>query len=601
MKNKLKDIMSSVVNTVKNIIWLYKPYIKHGKLFIILSLLFWCIIIPCAQLVGVYLPSTIVNMLTAGSTFTQIVVCVIIMQCILMFQPVFEDIFNFFCKNKTLSKIDAKLKLEVYEKAVKTDLRYIDDPEYYDNYTWAVSQYAGKASEAQNMVNRITSTVITVISMLAIIGVLSPLAVIVTIVGTIIENLMYIITNHYDVEQEGEIVPYDRKLGYYHRVFYESRYAMDLKSTEIKDYLLEGFNNAQEGKINIIKKFAYKMIPWSLAGNLTFYIARTFVILNIAYGIYVGSIETVGAYITMMASVEALKSALNDLFYYVKDANRLGLYANKIRAFFDVKSEIETQNDDKINAPIGLFALKIENLAFSYDNSAFAIKNITLDIKPGEKIAIVGENGVGKSTLVKLILRFYDAESGGIYINGINIKDYEIKSLRSRIGVAFQNTNIYAMSLYDNINIYSKEKNEKVIDAIERTKLDKVITKNVADSNRDLTREFDDNGIMLSGGETQKIGIARLLAGDFGLLIFDEPSAALDPIAEYEMSELILASSNKATTIVIAHRLSTIRYADKIVLIDNGTIKEVGKHDELMKIKGKYYEMFTKQAENYID
>ena len=187
------------------------------------------------------------------------------------------------------------------------------------------------------------------------------------------------------------------------------------------------------------------------------------------------------------------------------------------------------------------------------------------------------------------------------YINGINIKDYEIKSLRSRIGVAFQNTNIYAMSLYDNINIYSKEKNEKVIDAIERTKLDKVITKNVADSNRDLTREFDDNGIMLSGGETQKIGIARLLAGDFGLLIFDEPSAALDPIAEYEMSELILASSNKATTIVIAHRLSTIRYADKIVLIDNGTIKEVGKHDELMKIKGKYYEMFTKQAENYID
>ena len=240
-------------------------------------------------------------------------------------------------------------------------------------------------------------------------------------------------------------------------------------------------------------------------------------------------------------------------------------------------------------------------MAFSYDNSAFAIKNITLDIKPGEKIAIVGENGVGKSTLVKLILRFYDAESGGIYINGINIKDYEIKSLRSRIGVAFQNTNIYAMSLYDNINIYSKEKNEKVIDAIERTKLDKVITKNVADSNRDLTREFDDNGIMLSGGETQKIGIARLLAGDFGLLIFDEPSAALDPIAEYEMSELILASSNKATTIVIAHRLSTIRYADKIVLIDNGTIKEVGKHDELMKIKGKYYEMFTKQAENYID
>ncbi len=600
MKDKLNNLVSSINNTIKNIIWLYKPYLKYGKIFVILSLLFWCVIIPCTQIVGVYLPSTIVNMLSSGSTFMQIVICVIIMQCILMFQPMFEDIFNLFCKNKTLSRIDAKLKQEVYEKAIKTDLRYIDDPEYYDNYTWAVSQYAGKASEAQNMVNRIASTVITVISMLAIIGILSPLAVIVTIAGTIIENLMYIITNHYDVEQENELVPYDRKLGYYHRIFYESRYAMDIKSTAIKDYLFDGFENAQEKKINIIKKFACKMIPWSLAGNLTFYIARTFVILNIAYGIYVGSIETVGAYITMMASVEALKSALNDLFYYVKDANRLGLYANKIRAFFNVKSVIE-ESSNKINAPEGLFSVKLESLGFSYDNSAFAIENITLDIKPGEKIALVGENGVGKSTLVKLLMRFYDVNSGDIYINGVNIKDYNLKSLRSRIGVAFQNTNIYAMSLYDNINIYDRKENEKVNDAIYKTRLDKVITKNAADSNRELTREFEEDGIMLSGGEIQKIGIARLLAGDFGLLIFDEPSSALDPIAEYEMSELILDSSNRATTIVIAHRLSTIRHADRIVLIDNGTVKEIGTHDELMQAKGKYYEMFTKQAENYIN
>ena len=157
------------------------------------------------------------------------------------------------------------------------------------------------------------------------------------------------------------------------------------------------------------------------------------------------------------------------------------------------------------------------------------------------------------------------------------------------------------MSLYDNINIYDRKENEKVNDAIYKTRLDKVITKNAADSNRELTREFEEDGIMLSGGEIQKIGIARLLAGDFGLLIFDEPSSALDPIAEYEMSELILDSSNRATTIVIAHRLSTIRHADRIVLIDNGTVKEIGTHDELMQTKGKYYEMFTKQAENYIN
>lgn len=338
----------------------------------------------------------------------------------------------------------------MYEKAINTDLKYIDDPEYYDNYTWAVGQYAGKAGDAHNLINSMASNIVTVVSMLTIIGILSPLTVIVTIVGTIIENLMFIATNHYDVEKDDEIVPYDRKLGYFHKVFYESRYAMDLKSTSIKKHLFKGFYSAQESKIGIIKKYAYKMIPWSLSGNLTFYITRTFIILNIAYGIYNGRIETVGAYITMMASVETLKSSLNDLFYYVKDANKLGIYAKKIRAFFEVESVIETNQSNKVEAPVGLFNVKLDNVCFNYENSEFGLKNINIDIAQGEKIAIVGENGAGKSTLVKLLMRFYDVKEGSILINNVDIKNYNLESLRRRIGVAFQQTNIYAMSLSNN-------------------------------------------------------------------------------------------------------------------------------------------------------
>lgn len=601
MKNRINNFFALFKDAIKNIFWLYKPYLKYGKLFVILSFIFWCAIIPISRLIGVYLPSTIVNMLSSGAKFADIVIVVIIMQCILMFQPMYEDIFNMFCKNETLSRIDLKLKREVYAKAINTDLKYIDDPEYYDNYTWAVGQYAGKAGEAHSLINSMASNIVTVISMLTIIGLLSPLTVMVTIVGTIIENLMFIATNRYDVEKDDEIVPYDRKLGYFHRIFYESRYAMDLKSTSIKKYLFRGLDSAQESKIGIIKKYAYKMIPWSIAGNLTFYITRTFIILNIAYGIYSGRIETVGAYITMMASVETLKGSLNDLFYYIKDANRLGIYAKKIRAFFDVESVIETDQSNKIEAPAGLFNVKLDNVCFNYENSEFGLKNIDIDIAQGEKIAIVGENGVGKSTLVKLLMRFYDVKEGRILINDVDIKNYNLESLRKRIGVAFQQTNIYAMSLSNNIGIYNEEQNTNIDYAIEKTGLNKVLLKNNADSNTELTREFDNNGIMLSGGEMQKIGIARLLAQSFGLLIFDEPSSALDPIAEYEMSDLILNSSNRATTIIIAHRLSTIRNVDKIILIDDGTVKEVGTHDELMEMQGKYYEMFTKQAEKYIE
>ncbi|MDR2136167.1 MAG: ATP-binding cassette domain-containing protein, partial [Treponema sp.] len=130
--------------------------------------------------------------------------------------------------------------------------------------------------------------------------------------------------------------------------------------------------------------------------------------------------------------------------------------------------------------------------------------------------------------------------------------------------------------------------------------LNKILKKNNADYSTELTKEFDENGIMLSGGEVQKIGIARLLTGGFGLLLLDEPSSSLDPVAEYKMAKLIFDSSNRATTIMVAHRLSTIRNADKIILVDGGAIKETGTHNELMSLKGKYYEMFSKQAENYM-
>lgn len=577
--------MKDRMKTAKNIIWLYKPYLKYGKTFVIFSLVFWLFLVPLAQLVGVYLPSTVIRLLETGRPYRDVVLYVVAMQLLLLLQPIYEDIFNFFCKNRTLSRIDAQLKSDAYRQAIKTDYRYVDDPAYYDNYTWAVGNYAAQAEKAQNLVNHMSSSVITIVSMLSIIAVLSPLAVLVTIIGTVIENVLHMITNYFDVKKEEEIVPYDRKLGYHHRVFYTRNYAADLKSTKLKQYLLEDYQEATTQKVSIIKKYAWKMLPSALSASLTFYLARTFVILNIAYGIFVGDISTVGAYMTMMLAVEALKNALNEMFYYVKDAHRLGMYAKRIRAFFDVPSSIETDVVEKIPLPEGPYAVTFQNVSFSYPNSHFAIKDLNLEIKPGEKIAIVGENGAGKSTLVKLLLRFYDPSSGQIRINGVDIKDYKPADLRGKIGVAFQNVNIYALSLAENIMLYNEADDDRLREILQKAGLERVLEKNHANLSTALTKEFDENGIMLSGGEEQKVGIARLLTGEFGLLLLDEPSSALDPLAEYEMTKLILDSSHFSTTIIVAHRLSTIRGVDRIVLVENGTIKEMGTHEELMKGK----------------
>ena len=243
--------------------------------------------------------------------------------------------------------------------------------------------------------------------------------------------------------------------------------------------------------------------------------------------------------------------------------------------------------------------IEIKNLTKFYGNNA-AVKNISFTVKDHEILGFLGPNGAGKSTFMKLLLRLYDVDSGTIYINGRPIKEYDVRRMRSRIGVAFQSTNIYAMSFADNISLYHPVTAEKMRKIAKQMGLDEILKKNCADYDAELTREFFEDGILLSGGEAQKIGVSRVMSGDFSLLLLDEPSSALDPLAEYKLSEAILGAANQTTTILISHRLSTVRDADRIIVMDHGQICESGTHNALMEAKGKYYEMFTKQAENYV-
>ena len=180
----------------------------------------------------------------------------------------------------------------------------------------------------------------------------------------------------------------------------------------------------------------------------------------------------------------------------------------------------------------------------------------------------------------------------------MNINDYNLFELRNAIGVAFQNTNIYAFSMDENIGLYDNSTEKAIAEAKKAFGLDLIVAKNGASNDSTLTREFDDNGIVLSG-EAQKVAVARTTTKRFSLLMLDEPSAALDPMAEYNLNQSLFERSKETTTIMIAHRLSSVRNMDKILVVNNGKLIESGTHDELMKVQGLYSEMFLKQAENY--
>ena len=342
----------------------------------------------------------------------------------------------------------------------------------------------------------------------------------------------------------------------------------------------------------IYRKYGAKEFLTDILANLA-QLGTTFAVpVYVAWGVMSGNIGGIGVYATLIASSLALKEALNALGWWSSQVALGVAYTQKVQHFFDTDSTIEASTDGE-KASDGPFSVRFDHVSYRYGGSdEFAIRDLSLAIAPGEKIAIVGENGAGKTTLTKLLLRLYDADGGTVQINGRPIADYDVSALRGRIGIAFQQSRLYALSVRENMTAYADADDARLKSCLEEVGLRLSLDAQV-------TKEFDENGAVLSGGDAQRLCLTRLLHSDFGLLILDEPSSALDPIAEYRIAKLIFDRS-PTTTIMVAHRLSTVVDADRIYLLSDGRIIESGTHAELMAQNGKYREMFLKQAEGYL-
>jgi len=550
----------------------------------------------------VYFPAAIINALSYGGPFITVVIIAITFETVLMIIPMIEDVYNICIRDRALLRVRLSINKNVYEKVLRTDYKYIDNPKYYDKYTWAVNEYASKAEEALSLVNNFVSSLVVIVALIAVISVIGPWVLIIALLSIGSRTIAYIKTNKIDIKREEEFVPLNRWLDYIHRIFYHREYTADLKTTGLGRIIFGRYNIVKKQKIDVLTKYSKETIKWALFADVIFRVAECIIVIHIAHGIYTGNIASVGLYITLMLAVDQLINYIHTFFDLLRVGNHLSLHADKIREFYEMESEIEPEielEETGCDVTVMPFQLQLKDVCFAYENSLPIIAGLSLDIKAGEKIAIVGENGVGKSTLVKLLLRLYDPLMGSISVNGSPIADYDIHKLRKQIGVAFQSPNIYALTLKENMELYDDNvTNDNIFAAIKLAGLGGIAVE--ANFEKALTREFDQDGIMLSGGNEQKVGLARLFTREFGLLILDEPSSALDPIAEYEMTKLLTGDFNRTTTIIIAHRLSSIRDVDRIAVMQGGRIKELGTHDELLKLNGVYCKMFARQAENYV-
>ena len=276
------------------------------------------------------------------------------------------------------------------------------------------------------------------------------------------------------------------------------------------------------------------------------------------------------------------------------------LYVERVRKFLEYEPKIKGEIKDVPEFE----SLELKYVSFSYPfsrDSKKVLENVSLRINKREKIAFVGYNGAGKSTLVKLIMRLYDVDSGEILYNGINIKEFDPESYREKIGTVFQDHRIFAATLAENVvgGEYSEDDRKRVEDALCLASFDKKLAELPRGIDTELTREFREAGVGLSGGESQKVAIARAFAKDSRFMIMDEPSSALDPNAEYELNRSILENSKDKTVIFISHRLSTTRMADRIFMFDGGKLVESGSHNDLVRTNGKYAQMYSVQAKKY--
>lgn len=591
--------MKNIRNMCSNIAWICKPYKKYG-LYLLLSIVIMGLYSPIEDFLYVYTPEIILNMLADEKPFHIVAAAAVTLTVVgFLNSAIFKLARAYFAKQKT--SISLQANREIYEKAVHVDYKYIGDPKYYDNFAWAVEEYSTQLEKARNFLIDFAQCTLSIVLLGTVIATLGPWI----LLAEVVQMLLHIVVNKHlnsiSIKYKEDSVPLDRRLGYFHRLFYLKEYAADMKSTMLGEIAGASYDNCGKQKLKVQAKYVWKIELLYILHEAILFSTEIIIMLYIIKNIIVGNIPEVAMYMTLMLSFYRLDSKINMLTYLLKDASILSMNVEKIRAFFRLESKIESDvGPEKAQPENGCFSVELKDVSFSYENSDFSLSDLNLSIRPGEKVAIVGENGAGKSTFMKLLLRLYDVDSGTIYINGRPIKEYDVRRMRSRIGVAFQSTNIYAMSFADNISLYHPVTAEKMRKIAKQMELDEILKKNCADYDAELTREFFEDGILLSGGEAQKIGVSRVMSGDFSLLLLDEPSSALDPLAEYKLSEAILGAANQTTTILISHRLSTVRDADRIIVMDHGQICESGTHNALMEAKGKYYEMFTKQAENYV-
>jgi len=487
------------------------------------------------------------------------------------------------------------------EKLINMDYKYMEWAAFFEERELALNSTDSNNNGVEGIYHKlfeVPSLVLLVIILSVFIGIKSPFILLGIVVNIAATSLASVAVNKYEYKKKEVLSKHNRKVSYYGKTSKDFAYGKDVRLYDLKERILDNFNLEIKGYVDVFKiiknreyALGFIMLFTLLLSDIATYGILTYLTFNVM------PVEDFSMYLIAASTLSTKMTSLSDKITFIM---REYLYVRDLFKFLDEELGDEGGNLSAVPSDIPI-EIEFDHVTFKYPGTdKYIYKDFSLKIPAGQKLALVGVNGAGKTTFVKLLTGLFQPESGRILINGHDIREYKKSEFFKMFAAVFQDVNIMAFTVAENIACTPDNIDYDKIDyVLKQVGLYEKVHSLDNGVNTMMLKIIDDNGTVFSGGENQKLAIARALYKGGNCVIMDEPTAALDALAEAEIYEEFDKLTQGKTAIYISHRLASTKFCDRIALIDGTGLKEYGTHNELMELKGTYYEMFVTQGKYY--
>lgn len=558
------------------------------------------------SLISVYIPKTIIDQIENEVLIERLLFTVVILGIINFFSNFFDGKIKYGFEWR-YKQVALKLNSERLGKSLNTDLSNMETPLFLD-----IQKRAERATKKgfgfygiyYNITNVISQLLLVVVSAISIMTLNIFVVLILGILSFVAYKILELTMEEDKVRHNDVLAPIQRKIQYLDRISRDNEYAKDIYLYSMGKWLNTVLSGFSKEYIETFRRHHNRWIRSDAIMNGIIFVQSFLAYSFLLYRVFICSMSA-GDFVLFLGLINTFTKSLTDFFWTLGTINKNSMDINDYRSFLQWPEASDGQGSKVADTTIYITpCFEFEHVSFKYPgNENYVIDDLNLKIAAKEKLAVVGVNGAGKSTLINLLLRLYEPTEGRILMNGMDIRDFDKQEYQSLFAPVFQNVEYFALPLWENISLRPESStNQALLDkCIDDSGLADKISALKEGKNTQMKKVFHSDGIELSGGEKQRLAMARALYKKGEVLILDEPTAALDALAEDRLYREFSNLTRNKIAVFISHRLSSTRFCDNIVFLENGRIAEQGTHGELLKSGGKYAQMYEVQAKYYRD